>query len=365
MRTLAELSEQTGRPVSKLSEDAQSCLKEMAVKPGGMSVDIWDKFSRWLSRAYKVDYIPSEVAALRELNQTSGLIFLPNHRSYLDPLVLRWVLEQYEFPYTTIHNADMRAGGLRRMFDAIILARGGGSLEDLWSFNEEVVVRAIAAATMPVVSGVGHEIDVTLADLAADLRAPTPSAAAELVVPDREDWLRRLARDEARLRTAIMARLSQRRARLEWLEGRLVQLHPAARLRQHVQRLDELAARLQQAERGRLDRARHRLAALTARFVAASPARRLTLLGARQTTLEARLATAMARRLEQARSRFALATRSLQSLSPLATLERGYAIVFDAQGSVVTDAAAVQPGGMIEARLARGRIKAKVEGHGD
>jgi len=98
MRTLAELSEQTGRPVSKLSEDAQSCLKEMAVKPGGMSVDIWDKFSRWLSRAYKVDYIPSEVAALRELNQTSGLIFLPNHRSYLDPLVLRWVLEQYGFP---------------------------------------------------------------------------------------------------------------------------------------------------------------------------------------------------------------------------------------------------------------------------
>lgn len=259
----------------------------------------------------------------------------------------------------------IRLAGEHAEVDVLIVARGGGSLEDLWSFNEEVVVRAIAAAKMPVVSGVGHEIDVTLADLAADLRAPTPSAAAELVVPDREDWLRRLVRDEARLRTAILARLSQRRARLEWLEGRLVQLHPAARLRQHVQRLDELAARLQQAERGRLDRARHRLAALTARFVAASPARRLTLLGVRQTTLEARLATAMARRLEQARSRFALATRSLQSLSPLATLERGYAIVFDAQGSVVTDAAAVQPGGMIEARLARGRIKAKVEGHGD
>jgi glycerol-3-phosphate O-acyltransferase len=98
MRTLAEISEETGRPVSKLSEQAQGCLKEMAVKQGGMTVDMWDKFSRWLSRAYQVDYLPSEVSALRQLNETSGLIFLPNHRSYLDPLVLRWVLEQYGFP---------------------------------------------------------------------------------------------------------------------------------------------------------------------------------------------------------------------------------------------------------------------------
>jgi glycerol-3-phosphate O-acyltransferase len=97
-RTLAQLAEETGRPVSKLADEAHGCLKEMAVKPGGMTVDMWDKFSRWLSRAYKVDYLPSEVTALRDLNTTSGLIFLPNHRSYLDPLVLRWVLEQYGFP---------------------------------------------------------------------------------------------------------------------------------------------------------------------------------------------------------------------------------------------------------------------------
>ena len=97
-RTLAQLSEETGRPVSKLSEQAYECLKEMAVKPGGMTVDAWDKFSRWMARAYKVDYVPSEVAALRDLNATSGLIFLPNHRSYLDPLVLRYTLDQYGFP---------------------------------------------------------------------------------------------------------------------------------------------------------------------------------------------------------------------------------------------------------------------------
>jgi glycerol-3-phosphate O-acyltransferase len=97
-RTLAQLSEETGRPVSKLSEQAYGCLKEMAVKPGSKSVDAWDKFSRWMARAYKVDYIPSQVAALRDLNQTSGLIFLPNHRSYLDPLVLRYALDQYGFP---------------------------------------------------------------------------------------------------------------------------------------------------------------------------------------------------------------------------------------------------------------------------
>ncbi len=97
-RILAQLSEETGRPVSKLSEEAYGCLKEMAVKPGGKTVDAWDAFSRWMARAYKVDYMPHEVAALRELNQTSGLIFLPNHRSYLDPLVLRFVLDQYGFP---------------------------------------------------------------------------------------------------------------------------------------------------------------------------------------------------------------------------------------------------------------------------
>ena len=259
----------------------------------------------------------------------------------------------------------IRLASERAEVDVLIVARGGGSLEDLWSFNEEVVVRAIAAASMPVVSGVGHEIDVTLADLAADLRAPTPSAAAELVVPDREDWLRRLARDEARLAAALAARLTRERTRLQWLEGRLQQLHPSARLRQHAQRLDELAARLRRATDGRIDLARHRLATCAARFVAVSPALRLRTLAVRHTTLDARLSVAMSRRLELAQARFALAVRGLQSLSPLATLERGYAIVFDAAGRVVSDAATVEPGTTIEARLARGRLRARVEKRSD
>jgi exodeoxyribonuclease VII large subunit len=259
----------------------------------------------------------------------------------------------------------IRLASERAEVDVLILARGGGSLEDLWSFNEEVVVRAIVAASMPVVSGVGHEIDVTLADLAADLRAPTPSAAAELVVPDREDWFKRLERDEARLRAALAARLERDRVRMQWLAGRLKLLHPAARLRQHAQRLDELALRLKQAQSGRLDRIRHRLAAVLARFGAASPTHRLRVHTARQATLDARLTAAMTRTLERAQGRLALAARGLNSLSPLATLERGYAIVFDAAGRVVTDAAAVQAGDTIEARLSKGRLAAKVVGRVD
>jgi len=259
----------------------------------------------------------------------------------------------------------IRLASARAEVEVLIVARGGGSLEDLWSFNEEVVVRAIVAATMPVVSGVGHEIDVTLADLAADLRAPTPSAAAELVVPDREDWLRRLARDEARLVAALAARLTRERTRLQWLEGRLQQLHPAARLRQHAQRLDELTLRLRRAVDGRIGLARHRLATCAAHLAAASPAQRLSILAVHRGTLDTRLAAAMTRRLQSAQARFAVALRGLQSLSPLATLERGYAIVFDATGRVVTDAATVEPGSTIEARLARGRLTARVEKRGD
>jgi exodeoxyribonuclease VII large subunit len=261
--------------------------------------------------------------------------------------------------------AAIRLASERAEVDVLIVARGGGSLEDLWSFNEEGVVRAIVAAAMPVVAGVGHEIDVTLADLAADVRAPTPSAAAELVVPDRAEWLARLVRDARRLQAAQAARLERERKRLEWLSGRLRQLHPAARLAQHAQRLDELTLRLRQAEAGRRERAHHRLAALGARLIAASPARRLTSLGARQTHLETRLLAGMARRLERAQGRLALAARGLNSLSPLATLERGYAIVFDAAGAVITDAATVAPGATIEARLAQGRLRARVEGNGD
>ena len=198
--------------------------------------------------------------------------------------------------------------------DVLILARGGGSLEDLWSFNEEIVARAMRASAIPVISGVGHEVDFTIADFAADRRAPTPSGAAEIAVPDAADWLARLDADARRLRAAIHRLLQSRQERLTWQERRLAIAHPGNRLRQTGQRLDELERRLQGA-------VRQLLATL--------------------------------------RGRYESAARTLHAVSPLATLDRGYAIVSRAtDGTVLLDPAAVEPGEALEIRLARGRLKA-------
>lgn len=213
--------------------------------------------------------------------------------------------------------AALELASQRAECDVLILARGGGSLEDLWSFNEEVVARAIRACTIPVISGVGHEVDFTIADFAADRRAPTPSGAAEIAVPDAADWLARVDNDAARLRAAMRRLLAARAERLAWQQRRLSIAHPGNRLRQHGQRLDELERRLQGA-------VTQRLAAL--------------------------------------RGRCESAARTLHAVSPLATLDRGYAIVSRASdGTVLLDPAAVAPGEALEIRLARGRLQARAE----
>ncbi len=127
--------------------------------------------------------------------------------------------------------AALKLAGRRGECDVLILARGGGSLEDLWAFNDEALARAIVASPIPIVSGIGHEIDFTIADFAADVRAPTPSAAAELAVPDSGEWLTALARLGSRLRRGMRRRLDERRERLRWLAGRAAFVSPVARLR--------------------------------------------------------------------------------------------------------------------------------------
>ena len=248
----------------------------------------------------------------------------------------------------------------RRDCDVLILARGGGSLEDLRAFNEEVVARAIFACQIPVVSGVGHEVDVTIADFVADERAPTPSAAAERVVPDRAEWLRTLAAHARRLALAMRRRLSDRQQQLLVCERRLARVHPGAVLRQLTQRLDELDIRVRLAVRARLqgDRARHD--AVRGQLLRASPALRLAALRLRLEAARSRLEGTARARLAEGRRRFELAARTLQSVSPLATLDRGYAIVTDAADRVLQDAAALRPGDRVAARLARGGFTAEV-----
>ena len=214
--------------------------------------------------------------------------------------------------------AAVELAGKRAEVDVLILARGGGSIEDLWAFNDERLARAILASPIPIVTGIGHEIDFTIADFVADLRAPTPSAAAQLVAPDAAVWRQRLEQLLARFTAAARRALRSEQLRLEALTRRLQQSHPGARLQQHSQRLDELEARLRLSLRARI-------AAGTARLESAA--------------------------------------RALQAVSPLATLERGFAVVTRASdGALITDATQLAVGEAFDARLAHGSLRATVTG---
>ena len=250
--------------------------------------------------------------------------------------------------------------------DVLILARGGGSLEDLWAFNDERVARAVRAASIPVISGIGHEIDFTLSDFAADARAPTPSGAAELATPDRHALIQALAKCAERLHVACSRGLRALGARLAAADACLKIAHPGARLQQQVQRLDDLEQRLAGTMRSRLHRDSHRLSEAFALMLHRSPERRVRELRMRHAAAAARLDHAAERLISNARHRLGLAARGLDAVSPLQTLERGYAIVTSApDGAVLTQADSVALGQEIEARLAHGRIRACVTGKSD
>jgi exodeoxyribonuclease VII large subunit len=258
--------------------------------------------------------------------------------------------------------AALGLASLRAECDVLILARGGGSLEDLWAFNDERVARAIHACAVPVVSGVGHEIDFTIADFVADSRAPTPSAAAELVAPDRLACLDAVGRTAQRLAGGMRRELRANGARLAAGTRRLMQAHPGVRLLQQTQRLDDLALRLSGAVRGVLMAEARRLAEAKGGLRHHSPERALAAWRARTQDLQARIGHAIQQQLARTGHRLALARRALDAVSPLATLSRGFAIVTDSEGRLLTDAAAVPPGAAIEARLAHGVLTARVTG---
>jgi len=258
--------------------------------------------------------------------------------------------------------AALKLAGRRGECDVLILARGGGSLEDLWAFNDEALARAIAACPIPVVSGIGHEIDFTIADFAADVRAATPSAAAEIVAPDAEEWAASLRRLRERLQRALRQGIDTHRERLRWLIGRAELVNPEARLAQQGQRLDELEQRASRALRQILADRRSALGLSVSRLWQLSPAARLQVTAARHAALFARLRAAGLRQLNRARERLAPLVRTLNAVSPLATLDRGYAIVSLEGGAILRDAKDATAGTIIEARLSQGRIRAKVEG---
>ena len=256
--------------------------------------------------------------------------------------------------------AAIRLAGARKDCDALILARGGGSLEDLWPFNEEIVARAIYACPVPIVSGVGHETDFTIADMTADMRAPTPTAAAEMLSPDQQEWLAQFVRLETRLVTTLRSRLRSLSQHLDWLGARLV--HPRNRIALLQQRLGAISQRMNLAQITRLRQARSEVQALMARLHRHSPRPRLQAAALDNRHLHARLVAGVKLHLERADTRLRQIMQTLHALSPLATLERGYAIVQRPDtGAIVSDATSVKPGERVQTRLSNGYLDCLVE----
>lgn len=244
--------------------------------------------------------------------------------------------------------------------DVLILGRGGGSLEDLWCFNHEQLARAIFESELPIVSAVGHEIDTTISDYVADVRAATPSAAAELVSPNTQELHNKVTQLVNRLSNAFKHGIADKRALATQLQHRLNLCHPRNQLSQKSQRLDELSIALQQAMRNRLYQQERTLNNLTPRLMRQSPDKKLASASHQLSQLQARLNQAIQHQLQQANNSLALQASRLDSVSPLNVLARGYSITKTQQGKVVKSVGQIKTGDVLVTELVDGSIESQI-----
>jgi exodeoxyribonuclease VII large subunit len=290
-------------------------------------------------------------------------------RDVLSVLARRWPLTEVELLPVPVQGREappaivsmLRKASASARYDVLLLTRGGGSLEDLWAFNDEAVARAIHAAAVPVVSAVGHEIDFSIADFVADLRAPTPSVAAELLVPDAADAKRHLRQLGQRLAILQQRRLQGLTQRNDHLLARLQAQRPQARLAHDRERLSYLHRHLLAVLREHRQARQQRLQRAQMRLLTQHPKQQLRQLRQRLLEQERRLRRAIDLRLQRETVRSQHAGRALHAVSPLATLDRGYAILFDASGKVQRSAQGLAAGTPLRARLADGELSLKVD----
>lgn len=248
----------------------------------------------------------------------------------------------------------------RKECDVLIVGRGGGSLEDLWSFNEEKVARAVFDCSIPIISAVGHEVDFTISDFVADHRAPTPTAAAELVSPDQYNYLQQLKNIQNRLAHLMTTQLQQRLQQLDWFGKRLV--HPGRRLQDIAQRLDELQARHIRAQQGLLNHRKILLQGLVTRSLLRDPRQHLQQQTEKCQILSQRLQQGMHQQLQITKRQLVHISHNLDTVSPLATLQRGYAIVTKASSEqIIRSSQTVKKGDKIVTRLAEGRLFSTID----
>jgi exodeoxyribonuclease VII large subunit len=316
---------------------------------------------------------PDSKKQLPYLPQTIGIITSPTGAAIKDilnvldrrfaavPVILYPVAVQGDAAKHEIVKA-LEIAHSRKECDIIILSRGGGSLEDLWSFNEEIVARAIYACSIPIISGIGHEIDFTIADFVADIRAPTPSAAAEHCTPVAQELLQYFKQLENQLNQQLKRKLTHSQQTLNWLNKRLFQQHPGQQLTTKTQKLDNLELRLNQILQTKLSKKQTGLELISNRLWQLSPANKTRAYQMQQQYLSGRLITSLNRKLERLKQQLNNTSQTLDAVSPLATLNRGYAIVSNAQSEQIIRATKqLKKGDSIQTQLAQGHFVSKIE----
>lgn len=311
--------------------------------------------------------LPFPPRRLLILTSTSGAAI----RDVLAVLSARWPLTEVTLIPVPVQGADAAPalisalGLLNRQprldpdRDVVLITRGGGSLEDLWAFNNEHLARAIFHSRLPVMSAVGHEVDITLADFAADVRAPTPSAAAERLVPDQQVLKGRLEQAETRLHRAMQARLERDSQRLDSLRARL--RHPGEQLKQQRQHVTALNQRLERTMQLHLAQQRERIIQLQKRLNSQQLKSRHQAEQTHLNTLGQRLQNAINLQLEKRHTRITSLARELNAVSPLAVLGRGYAIAQNEEGQIIRRAEDTAPGQKLSLRLGEGRLSVEVK----